>query len=94
MWRALLHGPRYFAAFLIAVGALWAGGVLIPTLLDGFVLIALPAFVARTMAVVCLATGAGLLLFVFRLFDDDDRDAAGPELSERLSDRGDIESLA
>ena len=94
LWRALLHGPRYFAAFLIAVGALWAGGVLFPTLLDGFVLIALPAFVARAVAVVCLASGAGLLLFVFRLFDDDDRDAMGPEVSERVGDLGDIESLA
>jgi hypothetical protein len=94
-WRALLHGPRYFSAFLIAVGAVWAGGVLVPTLLHGFVLIALPAFVARTVTVVCLASGVGLLLLVFRLFDDDDRGAAGSELSEPVGlDRGDIESLA
>lgn len=95
MWRALLHGPRYFSAFLIAVGAVWAGGVLIPTLLHGFVLIALPAFVARTVTVVCLASGAGLLLLVFRLFDDDDRDATGPDVSKPVDlDRGDVESLA
>jgi hypothetical protein len=95
LWRALLHGPRYFSAFLIAVGAVWAGGVLVPTLLHGFVLIALPAFVARTVTVVCLASGVGLLLLVFRLFDDDDRGAAGSELSEPVGlDRGDIESLA
>ena len=81
LWRALLHGPRYFSAFLIAVGAVWAGGVLVPTLLHGFVLIALPAVVARTVTVVCLASGAGLLLLVFRLFDDDDdRDAAGSRI--------------
>ena len=95
LWRALLHGPRYFAAFLIAVGAVWAGGVLVPTLLHGFVLIALPAFVARTATVVCLASGVGLLLLVFRLFDDDDREAADSELSDPVDlDRGDIESLA
>lgn len=94
LWRTLLHGPRYFAAFLIAVGALWAGAALIPTLLDGFVLIALPAFVARVAAVVCLAAGAGLLLFVFRLFDDDDRDARGPKLTAPAGERGDIETLA
>ena len=95
MWRALLHGPRYFSAFLIAVGAVWAGGVLVPTLLHGFVLIALPAFVARAVTVVCLASGAGLLVLVFRLFDQDDRDAAGSELSEPPDlDRGEIESLA
>lgn len=95
LWRALLHGPRYFAAFLIAVGAVWAGGVLIPTLLYGFVLIALPAFLARTVTVVCLASGVGLLPLVFRLFEDDDREAADAGLSEPLNlDRGDIESLA
>ncbi|MBV9336297.1 MAG: hypothetical protein JO243_10430, partial [Solirubrobacterales bacterium] len=64
LWRVLLRGPGYFAAFLIAVGAVWAGGVLFPTLLDGFVLIAVPAFVARAAAVACLASGAGLLLYV------------------------------
>ena len=42
VWRAVLHRPGYFTAFLVAVGAISAGGVLIPTLLHGFVLIALP----------------------------------------------------
>ncbi len=67
LWRALLHRPGYFSCFLIGVGALWAGGVLITTLLDGFVLIALPAFLARTVTVVCLGCGAALLLLVFRM---------------------------
>jgi hypothetical protein len=67
VWRALLHRPGYFSCFLIGVGAIWAGGVLIPTLLDGFVLIALPAFLARVVTVVCLGCGAALLLLVFRM---------------------------
>ena len=93
VWRAVLHRPGYFTAFLVAVGALWAGGVLIGTLLHGFVLIALPAFLARTVTVVCLATGAGLLLLVLRLLDHTDRDEEHSESIEDL-DRGDIESLA
>jgi hypothetical protein len=67
LWRALLHRPGYFSCFLIGVGAIWAGGVLIPTLLDGFVLIALPAFLARVVTVACLGCGAALLLLVFRM---------------------------
>jgi hypothetical protein len=67
VWRALLHRPGYFSCFLIAVGAIWAGGVLTPTLLDGFVLIALPAFLARVVTVTCLGCGASLLLLVFRM---------------------------
>jgi hypothetical protein len=93
VWRAVLRRPGYFTAFLVAVGALWAGGLLIPTLLHGFVLIALPAFLARTVTVVCLATGAGLLLLVLRLLDHTDRDDEGPESLEAL-DHGDVESLA
>jgi hypothetical protein len=53
--------------FLIAWAAMWAGFELLPTLLNGFVLIALPAFVARASAVLCLGCGAGLLVLVSRL---------------------------
>ena len=42
---------------------------MITTLLYGFVLISLPAFLARVATIVCLGTGAGLLIFVFRLSD-------------------------
>jgi hypothetical protein len=67
VWRALLHRPGYFSCFLIGVGAIWAGGEMTPTLLNGFVLIALPAFVARVVTVTCLGCGAALLLLVFRM---------------------------
>ncbi len=67
--RALFRRPGYFTCFLIGVAALWAGGELITTLLYGFVLIDLPAFLARVATMVCLGTGAGLLLLVFRLSD-------------------------
>jgi len=67
--RALFRRPGYFTCFLIGVAALWAGGEMITTLLYGFVLISLPAFLARVATIVCLGTGAGLLIFVFRLSD-------------------------
>jgi len=67
----LFRRPGYFTCFLIAVAALWAGGEMITTLLYGFVLISLPAFLARVATIVCLGTGVGLLLLVFRLSDYD-----------------------
>ena len=87
-WRALLHRPGYFSCFLIGVGAIWAGGVLIPTLLNGFVLIALPAFLARTATVVCLGTGAALMLLVFRLAEHAERGSSRSEGSEALEADG------
>jgi hypothetical protein len=76
--RTLFRQPGYFTCFLIGVAALWAGGELITTLLYGFVLISLPAFLARATTVVCLGTGVGLLLLVFRLADlGDAKVAAG-----------------
>ena len=59
--RVCFGRAGYFTYFAIAFVALWEGSELIPTLLNGFVLIALPAFVARAAAVVCLGTAAGLI---------------------------------
>ena len=84
LWQSLLRTPGYFVCLLIGVGAIWAGGVLIPTLLDGFVLIALPAFLARTVTVLCLGCGIGLLLFVIRLSDLADRRLARSRPAEAL----------
>jgi len=95
LWRVRLGRPGYFAAFLIAIGAIWAGAVLIPTLLHGFVLIALPAFLARGVTVICLGTGAGLLLLGFRLLDHDDRDSVPSQTAEGFDrEARDVESLA
>jgi hypothetical protein len=70
--KALFRRPGYFTCFLIAVAALWAGGEMFTTLLYGFVLISLPATLARAATIVCLGTGVGLLLLVFRLSDYSD----------------------
>jgi hypothetical protein len=73
--RMLTGRSGYFSYFVIGCVALWAGVELIPTLLDGFVLAALPAFLARIAAVVCLATGASLLLLFARLAQRRDPDS-------------------
>jgi hypothetical protein len=65
--RVLLGRPGYFSYFAVAFVALWQGLTLVSTLVYGFVLIALPAFVARTATVSCLACGAALLMLVYRL---------------------------
>jgi hypothetical protein len=65
--RMMLRRPGYFFYLVVAVAALWQGAELFPTLLDGFVLATVPAFVARTAAVVCLGTGIGLLVIVFAM---------------------------
>jgi hypothetical protein len=65
---------RYFALLTIAFVALWIGSLLIPTLVHGFVLTAIPASLTRAAAVACLACAPALILLVFRLaLSDDDR---------------------
>lgn len=73
LYRLLFTTPGYFFYLVIAIVALWQGVELMPTLFEGFVLAAGPAFVARTAAVVSVATGIGLLLMVFRIADVRDR---------------------
>jgi hypothetical protein len=91
--QVLLRNSGYFTYFLIALAALWQGLILISTLRDGFVLIALPALVARTSAMLCLGCGAGLLLLVPRLTDQsrakrprDRRSTSGEAEPDQLSD--------
>jgi hypothetical protein len=80
--QLLLRRAGYFSYFVIAFVAIYEGGQLVPTLLNGFVLAAVPAFVARATAVVCLGCGAGLLVLSFRLADRDEpeRDSEIEEL--------------
>lgn len=73
LYRLLFSTPGYFTYFLIAIVALWQGVELIPTLFEGYVLAAGPAFVGRAAAVTCLATGIALLPMVFRIADERDR---------------------
>jgi hypothetical protein len=88
--QLLLRRAGYFTYFAIAFVAIYEGAQLVPTLLNGFVLAAVPAVVARTAAVVCLGCGATLLLFSFRLVDlQRDESEDGEEFEDEFDDEGD-----
>lgn len=84
--RVLLKGPGYLVLFLTVFVALWAGGVLVPTLARGYVLTALPPFITRTADVLCLGCGVGLLLLGFRLVEQADRRQAEELKGSELRD--------
>jgi hypothetical protein len=68
--RHVLFGrPNYFSYFVISTVALWEGLNLLPTLLHPYVLVALPAFLARVTTVLCLGCGISILWPAFRLAD-------------------------
>ena len=86
--RVLRNRAGYFTYFVIALITLWEGVTLYPTLRHGYVLLALPASLARAAAVLCLGAGAGLMLLVFRLAERSRSPAAGTRLrSGRGSER-------
>jgi hypothetical protein len=66
---ALWGRPGCFFLFVVSVASVWEDFELIPTLIHGYVLMAMPAFLIRTAAVLCLGAGAGLLLLVVRMAD-------------------------
>ncbi len=87
--RILGRRPGFFFYLVIAVAALWEGLELLPVLTNGFVLIALPAFLARAAAAVALGAGVGLLLLVFRLFNQrDESPVAEPDPVDELAGIG------
>ena len=79
LWRVAFRPRGYFHHLLIALAGLWQGIVLVPTLLNGFVLIALPALVARIGTVACVGAGLALLLLVFRLPERQETASTGGE---------------
>jgi hypothetical protein len=77
--RLIFQRPGFFSYLLIAIVALWQGLELIPTLLNGFVLIAIPPFVARAATVLALGCALGLVPLMFGLSDlqtESEREAA------------------
>jgi hypothetical protein len=85
LFRVVFQRPGFFLYLLIAIAALWQGLELIPTLLNGFVLIAIPAFVARAACVVALGCAVGLVPLMFRLSDlqaESERAVAGGRVEE------------
>ena len=90
--RVLLETPGYFTYFAISFVAIWEGAQMLPTLLNGFVLAAVPAFVARASAVICLGCGGGLLMVAFRLVDQSG--PASAAVSDEYDDGSAWESYA
>jgi hypothetical protein len=90
LWRILSQRAGSFTYLAIALVALWQGALLVPTLLDGFVLMDVPPFLARAAAVVDLAGGIGLLLMMFRLYEDESK-SSGQSVDEQ--ERGDDSAL-
>jgi hypothetical protein len=75
LWQVVIHRPGYITYFAIAFVSIYEGAQLAPTLVDGYVLAAVPALVARIAAVVCLGCGAGLLVLPARLSEPDAEEA-------------------
>jgi len=73
--RTVLGRAGYFTYLLVAIAAIGGDFELIPTLLHGYVLMAEPAFLARTAAVLCAGCGAGLLVLAIRIGEAPDRAA-------------------
>jgi hypothetical protein len=65
--RLALRRHGWFTFFLIAAATLWEGASNIAVLLDGYVLLAGPAFLVRAAVVVALSSGLALLPFVFAM---------------------------
>lgn len=95
LFRVVFQRPGFFTYSAIAIVALWEGIELIPTLRNGFVLIALPAFVARAAAVVGLGSAVALFLMVFRLHDLElDERETGPPAEKLQGEDEDAWELA
>ena len=93
-WAArqlMLHRETYFTFFAVACVAIWEGVNLLPTLWNGFVLAAVPAFAARAACVVGLGCGAGILIVSSRHMiasDDEEHEDAADEDDEDIRGSG------
>jgi hypothetical protein len=71
--RALRDRVGFVLDLVIGFVVLWMGFELLSTLVHGFVLTAVPAFVARSATVLCIGGGLGLILLGMRIAVDDSR---------------------
>ena len=89
LWRVLSGRAGFFMHFAIGFFAIAGGLELVPTLLHGFALTALPAFLARSLAVVCLGNGIGLLPFAFRMAARADAGSRASDYDDELDEEDD-----
>jgi hypothetical protein len=67
-WRMAGRRPPAPTFFVIAAVAFWEGLTLLPTLLHGYVLLAVPPFIGRLATVICLGSAIAILPPAVRLF--------------------------
>lgn len=87
LWVArqlLRHRETYFTFFVVACLVIWEGVNLLPTLWNGFVLAAVPAFAARAACVIGLGCGLGLLIVSSRRVVGSHGDARGRRRMSRM----------
>jgi hypothetical protein len=84
-WRLIARRHGWFTFFIIAAVALWEGASLIAVLLDGYVLLALPAALARVAVAACLSAGVALLPVVFALAERPRRRVAATVVAGALA---------
>jgi hypothetical protein len=89
--RLALRRHGWFTFFLIAAATLWEGASNIAVLLDGYVLLAGPAFLVRAAVVTGLTSGLALLPFVFAMAERPRRAGAGRRGGEAVPDVEDVE---
>jgi hypothetical protein len=89
LWRVLSGRAGFFMYFAIGFFAIAVGLELVPTLLHGFALTALPALLARGLSVVCLGTGIGLLPFAFRMAARADAGSRASDYDDELDEEDD-----
>jgi hypothetical protein len=90
--RALRDRVGFVLDLVIGFVVLWMGFELLSTLVHGFALTAVPAFVARAAAVLCIGGGLGLILLAVRIAVDDSRGSSplAGEPTDASDDRTDV----
>jgi hypothetical protein len=71
----------FLTIFVVAFVSVWEGVTLLTTLLNGYVLMAVPAALARGATVICLGGGIGLVLLALRLAERPGRASKAPQPS-------------
>lgn len=84
-WHLVRRRHGWFTFFVVAAVAIWEGASLIAVLMDGYVLLALPAWLGRVAVVTSLSAGVALLPVVFALAERPGRRLAGTAVVSALA---------
>jgi hypothetical protein len=70
-WRVVRGRAGALTFFLVPVAAVWEAIQLIPTLFNGYVLMAVPPFLGRLATILCVGGAVALVLPAVRLFREE-----------------------